>query len=357
MNRAGSSQGALDAMLLKRFAKLAIIAAFCVAGAGIAVLSERQSQSVRFESTRLFPGLEAQLGNVQQIVLTAGRGLRGPEEIVLSRRAEGGFGVDARGGYPANPRLVEKFLSGMARLSAYEKRAADEKFHASLGLVAPEKEGSALRIALRDGKGKVLAALLAGKIPEQVVDVDGQGLIYARRDGEVQAYLARGSFPLARNAIDYLDPVFLSLKPEDIARVTLWAGTDHPVRLIRDKGASDFALQDMPAGRAARQAQVNAVAHALGMAGFDDVAPETAFSFPSGGPRVELATYDGVALSLALAADAGFLWARVEAQGEGARADAVNKRVAGWIYRLPSALGAQLVQSMDLLTEPVAGPR
>lgn len=351
--RTGSSPSS-EALLWKRFAKLLAVALICVVGAWIALVSDRQNQSPRFESMRLFPALEGRLAEIAHIELTVGRGVRGVEKISLSRRPEGGFGVDQRGGYPANPRLAEKFLRGLAQLQAYEKRTSDEKQYARLGLVAPEKMGSALRVVLRDAQGKALAALLAGKVPEQVADVDGTGLIYARRDGEAQAYLARGSFPLAQNVADYLDPTFLSISPADIASVTLWAGTEHPVILTREKGAQDFVLQNVPQDRKPREAALlNNVAQALAMGSFADVAPEKAFEFPPAGLRVELVTYDGLIFSLSLAADAGFLWARVEVQGEGEPVVMRSKRFRGWIYRLPPALGSQLVQSMDLLTEPL----
>lgn len=353
MTRASSSSPSSEALLWKRFAKLLALALICVAGAWIALVSDRQNQSPRFESMRLFPALEGRLAEIAQIELTVGRGVRGVDKISLSRRPEGGFGVDQRGGYPANPRLAEKFLRGLAQLEAYEKRTSDEKQYARLGLVAPEKLGSALRIVLRDTQGKAMAALLAGKVPEQVADVDGKGLIYARRDGEAQAYLARGSFPLAQNVGDYLDPAFLAISPADIASVTLWAGTEHPVLLNREKGMQDFVLQNIPQDRKPGEpALLNSVAQALATGGFADVAPEKAFEFPPAGPRVELVTYDGLMFSLSLAADAGFLWARVEVRGEGEAAAARNKRFSGWIYRLPPALGSQLVQSLDLLTEP-----
>jgi hypothetical protein len=160
---------------------------------------------------------------------------------------------------------------------------------------------------------------------------------------------------LAQNASDYLDPAFLDLKPEEIARVTLWAGTDKAIVMQRDKGAVDFTLQSVPRGRSTRGAPiVNGTATAIAAATFDDVVPGETFQFPATSPRAEFETYDGLQLSLSLAADAGFLWAKISAVAETdfarARAQKINERVGPWAFRLPSQLGNELVQTMDLLT-------
>jgi hypothetical protein len=114
-----------------------------------------------------------------------------------------------------------------------------------------------------------------GKVPERAVDVNGEGLIYVRRDGEDQTWLARGRLPLHKQAIDWLDTRFIDIPREEVARVTLWAGTERPVVMERGSpGAADFEIVNMPETRASRGAPVvNKVAGSLFESSFDDVAP------------------------------------------------------------------------------------
>ncbi len=119
-------------------------------------------------------------------------------------------------------------------------------------------------------------------MPERAVDVRGEGLIYVRRDGEDQSWLARGRLPLHKTVAEWLDPVFVDIPREELARVTLWGGTDNPVIIERaSKEESDFAIINMPAGRATRGAPVvNGVATALAGKSFDDVAPADTLDLP-----------------------------------------------------------------------------
>jgi hypothetical protein len=203
--------------------------------------------------------------------------------------------------------------------------------------------------------------MLAGKVPEQTVDARGEGMIYVRRDGENQTWLARGRFPLVQSASDWLDPAFLGVSRDEIRRVTLWAGTDHPVVMSRaSKDENDFTLQDIPKGRTTRGAPiVNGAATSIVDLGFDDAVPADTMSFPDSSPNAVFETFDGLRLTLTMTGGGGALWAKVVADVEPEasdataaqkKADEINARVGAWAYKLPQTAGGQLTQSMDLLT-------
>lgn len=345
---------------LRNLAVLAAVTLVAIVAAIIAVVSDQSSVRTSFVPHPLFEGLATRLDRVDRIVYTASRGMAGEEVVTLNRNADGVWGVAARAGYPANQELVRKVLLGVGNMEAYEPRTANPEWHRNLGLMNPEDLGSAIRVELFSGEDR-LAGLLVGKVPERAVDVKGEGLIYVRRDGENQTWLARGRLPVYKQAFEWLDTSFVGIPREDVARVTLWAGTDRPVVIERaSPEAADFVIANLPAGRASRGAPVvNQAAAALLEASFDDVAPADTLDMPEDGPRVVVETFDGMTLSMHMGGQGGALWAKFTAAGESEeaalRAEDINARLSSWTYKLPQETSGHLTQTMDVLTRE-AGP-
>lgn len=353
---------------LRNLVLLAGATAIAVVGASVAVINDQSSVRTNFEPHLLFDGLATKLDRVDRIVYTSSRGMGG-EEVVELIRKDGRWGITSRAGYPADDELVRRALLGAGGMEAYEPRTANPDWHRNLGLMKPEDIGSAIRIEYFNGEDR-LAGLLVGKPPERAVDVKGEGLIYVRRDGEDQTWLARGHMPLHKNAFAWLDPAFVDIPREDVARVTLWAGTERPVVMERaDRASADFALASLPEGRATRGAPVvNMAAEALLGSVFDDVVPADTLDMPEEGPRVTVETFDGVHLTMHMGGQGGALWASFDVEAdpalaaEGAdmtaaeaRAAELNARLSPWAYKLPQDTSNQLVQTIDTLTRE-AGP-
>lgn len=354
---------------LRNLAVLALATAIAVVAATVAVVTDRSSVAATFTPHPLFSGLDTQLDQVDRIVYTASQGMHGVSRVVMLRDSNGVWGAEARAGYPVNPELVKKTLLGLGDMEAYEPRTANPEWHRNLGLLPPEDIGSAVRIELFRGEDR-MAAVLVGKVPERAVDVQGEGLVYVRRDGEDQSWLARGRLPLLKMVAEWLDPTFVDISREELARVTLWGGTDNPVIIERaSKDEADFAIVNVPAGRVTRGAPVvNGIAMALAGKSFDDVGPADTLDLPENAPTVFFDTFDGVRLTMSMGGQGGALWAKfaaavdpllaVEGADAGAaeaRAAELNARLGAWVYKLPQDVGGQFTQTMDLLTREV-GP-
>lgn len=355
---------------LRNLALLAAATLLAVVAASLAVVMQERGVRVKFEQRAMFPGLETQLDRVSKVTYMLGRGLKGVDKITLVREPGGKWTVANRANYPARQDLVQKLLIGVSEIVLYEPRTARPEWHRNLGLLAPEDLGSATRVEFLDAKGERVAALLAGKVPDQTGDARGQGMIYVRRDGDNQTYLARGRLPLFQAALEWLDTSFLDIERGEIRRVTLWAGTDHPVVMSRASAEeNDFALENIPKGRVTRGAPiVNGAATSVVDLAFDDAVPAGSLDFPEGSPKVVVETFEGLCVDLVLAGGGGALWAKVTAQADPAlaapgadmkpveaRAAEIEARVKSWAYKLPQQAGNQLTQSMDLLTHE-AGP-
>ena len=346
---------------------LAAATVIAIVAATIAVVSDESSVRATFVPHPLFEGLDEKLDRVDRIVYTASRGMNGVTKIEL-KRTDKGWIAPARGGYPVDEALVKKTLLGVGNMEAYEPRTTNPDWHRNLGLLKPEDIGSAIRVEFFNGDER-LAGLLVGKVPERAVDVKGEGLIYVRRDGEDETFLARGRLPLYKTVNDWLDPAFVDIPRENLARVTLWAGTDRPVILSRAPGEENFAIENLPEGRATRGAPVvNKAATAILDSGFEDVAPAETLDFPDDAPKAVYETFDGLRLHMSMAGQGGALWGKFKAEADPAlvpeggdiapaekRAEELNARLSAWTYKLPQDLGNQLTQTMDLLTRE-AGP-
>lgn len=347
---------------------LAAATVIAVIAATIAVVSDESSVRASFTPHPLFEGLDEKLDQVDRIVYTASRGMNGVTKIVMERNDKGKWVTPLRGGYPVSEALVKKALIGAGQMEAYEPRTANPEWHRNLGLLKPEDIGSAVRIEFFKGDER-LAGLLVGKVPERAVDVKGEGLIYVRRDGEDESFLARGRLPLYKSVNEWLEPAFVDIPRDKLVRVTLWADTATPVILSRMQGEDDFSIENLPEGRATRGAPiVNKAATAILDSGFDDVAPAATLDFPDDAPKVIYETLDGLRLRMSMAGQGGALWAKFEAEADPAlvpeggdiapaeaRAKELNERLSAWTYKLPQDLGNQLTQTMDLLTRE-AGP-
>jgi hypothetical protein len=346
---------------LRNLAVLAVLTVVAVVASIVAVAVQERGVRTQFTPVQMYPGLETRLDQVSKVTYQLARGMRAPETVTLVRGDQGKWVVAERRNYPARQDFVQKVLIGVSELILYEPRTARAEWHRNLGLLAPEDLGSATRVEFFDKSGKKIVSMLAGKVPEQTVDARGEGMIYVRRDGENQTWLARGRFPLVQSASDWLDPAFLGVSRDEIRRVTLWAGTDHPVVMSRaSKDENDFTLQDIPKGRTTRGAPiVNGAATSIVDLQFDDAVPVDTMNFPDSSPNAIFETFDGLRLTLTMTGGGGALWAKVVADVEPEasdaaaakkKADEINARVAAWAYKLPQTAGGQLTQSMDLLT-------
>ncbi len=341
---------------LRNLALLSAATAIAVVASVVAVSVQERGVQAQFVAEQMYPGLETRLDKVAKIVYMMPRGMRAPETITLIRGDDNRWRVAERVNYPADPALVQKALIGVSELQLYQPRTARKEWLQRLGLTEPENIGKAVRVQFFDKDGGTMAALLAGKVPEQTIDARGEGMIYVRRDGEDQSWLARGRLPLMATAQDWLERSFLEVKRDDIKRVTLWVGTEKPVNLSRRSvEENDFVIENIPEGRTTRGAPiVNGAATSIVGMNFDDAVPVTSFEFPDTSPSVNFELFDGTNILLTITGGGGALWAKFEATGaEGdaaVRAAAINARVSGWAYKLPKAAGGQLTQSMDLLT-------
>lgn len=340
---------------------------FCVAAA-IVLSSQREANMAQFEPEPFFPGLSETVNQATTLVYTIGLGMEGTSNITIERDDDGVWHVKEREGFPARTDKVRKTILGLIELEAFEPRTRNVEWHRNLGLLEPEKLGSAVRVQLLDKDGNEIAGLLAGDAVESTTDLQGRGFLYARRDGEDQTWLVRGAISLDKDVSGWLETDVVSIPLARTRRVSLWVGTDHLAVVSRlSPDHPNFIVENVPDGSVSRGAPiVNASATAFSGFAFEDGVPVTSINFVDP-PVAVIETFDGLKLTLTMVSAGSGMWVKFLAEpdydvlgedGDRATLDAeiadINARAGDWAYKLEANLGLRLTQTLSELTRPVS---
>jgi len=337
----------------KRLAILAGITAAAVLLAIVALALRAAEVGRKFEPRAFFAGLDAKLDQVAALrVETAG------ESFTIRHDTGKGWIVPEKSGYPADVEQVRKTVLGLVALEAIEPKTARAEWHGVLGLDDPKKENGAVGLTLQDAAGETLAAILIGNTVS-IGDTTGRVGLYVRRPGEDQTWLARGFLTPQRSVSEWLDRRVLSIGRERIkeAKVRPLAGPAYTVfREKKDEG--DFKLAEMPKGRELTyDTAPNGPAAAIVGFAFDDVAPASAIDFAKAA-ETETTTFDGLAIAVRIAEQAGAYWAVIGAKSASAETEAearaINARVAPWAYKLPEYKAKLFLTERDSLLKGTA---
>jgi len=342
-------------------AGLGVVTAIAVIGATV-VVAQRRPATTLAQGQRLFAGLEQQLEGAQTIEIAKHDG-----KFVIARQGDH-WVVPDKSDYPARPEMVRKALVGLAELETVEPKTANKELYGRLNLQDVAVDGSkAVEITVKDAKGAALAALLIGKKrtpPVGAAAPSGGDMIYVRKAGEAQTWLALGQLDVRDAAIDWTERDVVDLAGDKVAAVELQQPGAKPVNLYRaTPDAKDFTIRDMPANKVVKsQWDVNALGDVLASLTFDDVAKASALQVGPAKATDRFVTKDGMAVTVTLLPKDSDSWARIEATGEGdaaAGAKAIGARTAGWLYKLPDYKRDKLLSKLDDLIQdppkPAAG--
>ncbi|MBS0471188.1 MAG: DUF4340 domain-containing protein [Proteobacteria bacterium] len=336
-------------------AGVALVAILLALGA---LWREAQYSAPPMEPTEFFPGLVKELRGAAHIHVES---KAGAFDVVFV--PEKGWVVRQRDNYPASFDQIQRTLVGLAALQAIEPKTARPEWLHYVGLDAPPK-GDGVAITVSDDKGRVLAALIAGK-SEDIGDASGATGLFVRRPNEDQSYLARSVFEPRANISDWLDKKVMDVDQSRIQSVTVQPanGPSYTVsRLL--KSDANFTVSPMPAGKTLTDPTVpGGVASAITGFGFDDLKKASDFDF-SGATRVTTKTFDGLSVTVNVIKQGADYWATVSAAADDpSKADAakeaaeINAHANGWAYKLPAFKGQLYMTTLDsLFTPPTAAP-
>ncbi|MBW1682236.1 MAG: DUF4340 domain-containing protein [Deltaproteobacteria bacterium] len=274
---------------------LAVLAALVIAGTLVQRRTDRPGSGDDL-GTPLFRGLTME--RVEAVVLS------GPKGAVSLKKTPAGWVVVERGGYPA----------AFGKISDLARRLRDAKvgrrFNASaetldrLALRGPDEsdapeEARAIRVALKDDKGTLIAGLLVGRMREGGPEKRLRGGRYVRLDGEREVCLVDQEFRgLSTNPAAWLKKELVRVPAEEVRSITCLENTGGPAlfRVERREKGKDLELMGLGKGQRAQKASLNRLGSALSSLRLQDVLaspePSVAEDF-SRTPVLEYRLFDG----------------------------------------------------------------
>ena len=320
----------------------------------IAGVAQRGGPPVSRDRELLLPGLKDQLNGIQRIVVTG----PGNTPIATLKRGADSWTVVERNNYPADVGRIRKNLLALAEARIIEEKTSDPAYYDQLGVQDPgSTEARGVQLTL-DGGPKPVSVII-GLTPPGT-----SGQTYIRRAGEPSSWLIAGQFDLGKTGGDWLNRSLTDIPAERIQSVTISHPGLETVRISRPPGTSkdgqtEFLVADVPAGRELSYPGMgNGVASALADLQLEDVQARAALGANPGKPVVaRFLTTDGLAVETSawrLADGTRFTFL---ASGEGPasqEAAALNGRLGGWVYTLPSYKAEQLTSRLQELLAPAS---
>ena len=339
---------------------LLVLALLAVAAVGGVVLTRESPVDERPRARtgeRLLPGLEDRINDV------TGLRVRGAGGALVARvaRSDGAWRVTNRAGYPADEATLRGTLIRLARAERLERKTDRPAAYPRLGVADIEQaSGKAIEVSL-EGLERELAVLV-GK--PSTGDVGGT---YVRVSGQRRAWLVSGEIERSHRVADWLDDRLVDIPAAQVRSVRIEAVDGEPVVVRHPAPRSDEYTLNVPEGR---RPLSNSIARSLARVVADlrleDVVP---VADAPDLPRLAVArfeTFDGLVVEIeTLAASRegaaeGARHARLRASttaaadaSAAARAEALDERFGGWVYRLPEYKFVNASQRLEgVLEEP-----
>jgi len=359
---------------LRSLTYLAAVTGVAVLLAAVALWQRSSTGEPSFKVERMFADLRDKANDITTIQIeTKGAAFN------VTRTAQGAWILPDKANYPADFNTIRKVVVGLAELDLVEKRTSRSDQFERLGLSLPKSGGTGTLVTLKNGKGEVLASVIAGSTVEGG-SAGGRQAIYVRRPNQNQAYIARGNLSLPADQVQWLDKAFIDLARDRVKTAALkpFKGRPYSVTRAKPEDANFRIVEAIPAGRVLRtEAEPNGIGNALMGLSFDDVAPQEKIDF-SNAALASFQTFDGLNLSLKLIEKDREFWITVGATGtapppEPAKpgspatspalksdpvkeAKDINAVTAGWAYKIPRYKGTLLTAPLEDLLKPVGSP-
>jgi hypothetical protein len=290
---------------------------------------------------------------------------------------DGTWVVKEMSDYPADTALIRKALFSLTELRPYEAKTKDPTRLSKLELEDPKgKDAQSKQLTVKDKDGKVLADVVVGKANTTNV-ILGKEMVYVRKAGTDQAWLAEGDPTLKAEPLDWILRSVIDIDVERVKDVeTKTAKGELMLHLAKEKAEDkEYTIKNLPAGRKPKEARtIGYVAEALDNANLDDVKAAGEIDFEKNGTAVgSWRTFDGLVIKARMAEVDKKFWVALSAEVDEAAllkekpkadsklkdADAVrkeaaeiNSRVRAWAYHLPTTSSRFMTYKLDDVIEP-----
>jgi len=319
----------------------------------LAVIGQRQTtgpSEVAQVDGEFLPGLIDALESVTRMEIVGASS----ETVATLDRGADGWTVRERDSYPADLTKIRHALLSLAEARILEAKTANPALHDRLGVedVAAQSAGG-LAVTLNDPSDPVTVI---------VGDAAGDYRRYVRRADENQSYMINRDPEIGETAADWLDTTVIDVASGRVREITVTHPDGEVVRAAKTSAEdANFAVGGIPEGRSLLYDSVaNVIAGVLQNLSLEDVEQVT----DTGAEQTvtELVTFDGLRLTVTGLERDDTTWISITAAPESdspqagqtdavTDARALNERLSGWRYQIPSYKFEQLTRRMDDLLQ------
>jgi hypothetical protein len=331
---------------------------------GVLMVPGKTGKESSIEQKVFLPGAAAKINDIQWLRLTSA----GSVTVATLKREGPVWVVGEASNYQADWGRLKTLLSDLSQAEVIEAKTANPDYYPRLGVEdvsLPDAGGVMIEFSADSG----LPALIVGKSAQ---GRDGQ---YVRLRDSAESALIDRRLDVSANQSDWLDKIIIDVSDAEVVEVEINHPDGESIKAFKYSADDEnFKLQDIPEGMEIKSEwNVNALAGALAALDLESVAPDGNFDW-NNPIRYRLLTADGLLLESELLAvntdqkaeseywirlQAGLYTTALESQvgavddatGTSARAEAINKRVKGWAYRIPDYTFDSMTRRKDDLLQ------
>ena len=340
-------------------------------------VSQQKTPTTEISQSLLYPAFLDQVNATHTLRVEASGGA-----INISRAGEQ-WVVQDFGGYPARSELVRQTLLQLGNLRIVEAKTGKAENYPALEVEDRETQNAKSRaVRALDKDGKPLLDLLVGKArPARAMNPPGH---FVRRVGDANAYLVEGELTLGATAQDWIETQVVDLPIDRVHQVTITPKDGKPIVVSKaNPEVQLYTLAEVPAGMEVKaRATVSSMGGLLLDARLEKVRDARDFDGQTPSATAEVQTFDGLTVTLARYDFEGAAWVTLEFAHTPERvvapapaptpekpieemnagpapvglrksdevaeeARALNARVKGWAYVLPSYKTRLLEKTLD----------
>jgi hypothetical protein len=277
-----------------RSGKLVLFGIVTVAALAAAVVATRlRAPAELAQKPLLFPDLRAHANDV------AGISVHGHDRTITLARDGDRWVVREADGYPALIDRVRETVVSMAELRHVADRTSNAKMFNRLDVEDVDQPGSnSVLLELKDGGGKTLAALIAGRVRPGTTRAEPPAL-YARRPRAANALLVEGKLNVSTDIGRWINRDLFDVAADRVRSIEIVHGDGDRVSLSRDRKGADLVLAGVPQGKEPQSSvELSRMGTVLETFFLENARASGNITFPADAASMTVRTFDGLVATL-----------------------------------------------------------
>ena len=259
-------------MTIKTLSTVAVIAAILIAVT--VFVSQRKDATSPQTGQPVFPVLKATINDVAEMRISTQSG------TITVHREDDSWRVKEKHEYPADLGKIRETLIGLAELKILEPKTRKPEHYEKLGVQDVETERSlSTGVTLKDAANTLADVIIGNDRPAK--GNSDQKEMFIRKPENPQTWLAMGKLSIEKNPGEWLDKELIRIETKRVRRMRIIYPDNTRLILEKAKPADlDYHMVDLPEGLELQsQFTVNNVVSTIASLSLDDVNPRSEIPF------------------------------------------------------------------------------